>query len=625
MSSATWRERLTALADALRAHPRVEVRAFNLFAPSGAALDGLPADAAAFFAETDGLQLAWSDRLDADFDPMAEAFDDGPAPWDAAWEASWQGVLWIPPAARLRAGTPLDPGLPGTLWTGAAVQLPDGQVVPFGQWLERLLAQWGAVAQRTTRGEAAAPFAADVDQVRAFYLNLSVREVRRVATEDALWTWADRGLDSAQVLGRWSEGSAAPTEVVEVEIEADQLPAALRPSVGDPAVVAQLLAPWGSPTACVSAVELGGRPTWFVAFPVAPESVVDDETSEAADATEDTDDTDLAPVVALATEPPPVDVDGERDGLQYRAVVRVPGPGWSPRVAPTPVALRPRWTRRVHPGGRTYGLTASPDSEELASIAESGELRLWRASSGDEVPLEVQRELESYSEVGFGADGRLAVWDGNLVVRWEPDGSAAGFVHQPMAGVEGFDVDREEFAIWSNRPVFLDIRGDHHGTMDAVDDDPVSRSSLSPTGQALLVGTEGGQIAYFDLDPLERRWAVHTDLGEIRAVACLAGQARMAVGGREAVALYDADGGEQRRIPAHEGDVVALAWVGGGQFLVSAGTDRAVRVWCARSGALIAERFLPSAPVALVSPPSGAWLAVASANRLSLFDVALGG
>jgi len=43
VSSASWRERLTTLADALRAHPRVEVRAFNLFAPSGAALDALPA------------------------------------------------------------------------------------------------------------------------------------------------------------------------------------------------------------------------------------------------------------------------------------------------------------------------------------------------------------------------------------------------------------------------------------------------------------------------------------------------------------------------------------------------------------------------------------------------------
>ncbi|MBA2320656.1 MAG: hypothetical protein H0V89_05810, partial [Deltaproteobacteria bacterium] len=337
------------------------------------------------------------------------------------------------------------------------------------------------------------------------------------------------------------------------------------------------------------------------------------------DATEEaTGDTEIVmmPAPSAASEE---DAAPDRPGFQFAVAVRHPGVHGRPRVYPSPIALRPGRTWRPFPNGVIHQLAMSPDGELVAAIAESGELRLWSLADGSEVPLETQREPESFSEVGFGRDGRIAVWDGNLVTRWEPDGSAAGFVHQPMAGLEGFEASERQFCLWTDRPVFLDLRGDHHGTIDAIDDDPVSRSGLSPDGGTLAIGSEGGRICAYRLADFSRVWLTQTDLGEIRALAVSPKGRSTAAGGREAVVVLDAEGHEIRRLPAHDGSVSGLVWIGGDRFLVSAGQDRILRVWCGRSGALLIEEVFP-APIRSVVT-SSRWLAVATADRIVLLGI----
>lgn len=626
MQPGPWRERIAALVGALQASPRVEIRALHLFPPAASARVDLPPGLAGLYAETDGVQLAWVDRQSPAYDPTAEAWLDAPAPWDAD-PSGWTGAIWILPADAVTSV--VDPLAGGIRVDGDELVLPDGTRGPADAVLVHLLNTLGCLGRRDGPLLRAPLAIGDLlvdepDVERGTSLAVSVVDVRRTSPEDAAWAWADRGLDTDQVSARWARpDGSAPAEVVEVELEAASLPPALLPHACSEALVRQLLGPWGNPAGFVAAVDLTERPRWIVAFAADPSS--DDELEP-----DTTADTEVRPIDApferhspLAGSP--VDEDPTHDGLQLAIAVRFPTGApdeGGDRVFPSPVALARRWSAPAFPGGRIYALAAAPDSKRLAAIAESGELRLWRAE-GAPIPVEVQAEPESFSECGFGRDGRLAVWDGNLVARWDADGRAAGFVHQRMAGIEGFECDDNEFALWANRPVFLDLRGDVHGTIDALDDDLVSRSALSASGRHLVVGTEGGQVAWYGLEPLVQRWRMSTDLGEIRAIALMPRGWRVAVGGREAVALFDADGGELRRMPAHDGEVVALAWVAEGRYLASIGTDRALRLWDGRCGALVHERFLPQVPTALAAAPNGKWLAIALPNRLDVLDVQL--
>jgi hypothetical protein len=630
----SWKDRLVALAGDLRDQPRVEVRAFHLFPPSEDAerLAHLPPGLAALYGETNGVQLAWADRQDPAFDPAAERWEDAPAPWDAARETSgWTGAIWLPPL-ELRTRW-LELSGDRIELDGFVAILADGRRVTPEEALEHLMRWWGSLRHR---GERLAHGCERVAFERVLpssppptiALAVSVIEVRRSAAEDAVWSWVDRGLDADQITAAWAapgataEEIAAPEEIVEVELEIAELLPSLRPAACTRGFVGQLLGPWGRPKRFTAAVDFSERPRWTIAFPAVTEGfdASDDTTAEVTDDTEMKPNLD-APVAVLPT--------GDRaethsGGLQYAVSIRHPGVEWFPRVLPPPVALAPWWSNRVFRGGKVHGLAAAPDGSRVAAISESGELRLWRAEDGGDVALEKQREAESFSDVGFAPDGRVAIWDGNLVTSWYADGKAAGFIHQPMSGVEGFDADGyREFALFATRPVLIDTRGDHHGTIDSVDDDPVARAAVSTNGLEMALGTEGGKVALMDLAPLGRRWVVSTDLGEIRSLAVAPGLL-VAVGGREAIAILDANGEELRRMPAHDGEVVSVAWAAGGEFLVSAGLDRYLRVWSARSGALVIERALPQPPAGIAVPPEGMWVAVALPNRVAVFGLSTG-
>jgi hypothetical protein len=619
----TWRASLLAMVEELKRHHRVEIRVFHLFPPA-ASLEGVPEGLRALYAETDGVQLAWVDRADPEFDPAEPRWEDAPAPWDlpgSAPAARWAGVIWLPPAASLAEGR-LDSWGAGILLEGDTATLGDGTAAPAADVVRHLMAWWGSVRHRV--GPIAASTAhVPLDRVFAeapenpvdVSLVVHVAEVRRVDAEDAMWAWVDRGLDPRQIAAIWAdEGGASPTEVVELELEIDELPPSLFPAACAPALVGQLLGPWGYPERFTAAVDLSERPRWVVAFGAPALSALDDATAE------DTEDTEitLAPVPMSRPSAFP-DSAPDRPGFQFSVSVRHPGVALWPRVFPSPISLVKGRSWRPYPLSVIHELAASPDGALVAAIAESGDLRLWAVDDGSEVPLESQREPESFSELGFGRDGRLAVWDGNLVTRWEPDGSAAGFVHQPMASLEGFEASDRQFALWTERPVFLDLRGDHHGTIDCIDEDPVSRSALSPQGAHMAVGTEGGKICLYRLDDASRLWLVPTDLGEIRALAVAPWGTAIAAGGREAVVVFDKDGHELRRLPAHEGTVSALVWLVAGRFLASAGEDRMLRVWCARSGALLLEQTFPARIKSLVA--SAGWMAVATADRVELLTV----
>ncbi len=619
----TWRDALLGLVEALKRHPRVEIRVFHLFPPA-TSLDGVPSSLVGLYAETDGVQLAWVDSANPEFDPAEPQWEEAPAPWDLPGSpaaARWDGVIWLPPAAALREGH-LDTWGGGVRLDGDVGELGDGTRALAGEIVRHLMRWFGSVRHRAGPVEPDAPPAGLdrlfdlVGPIRDVALQVKVLDVRRVVTEDAMWAWMDRGLEPEHVGAVWANRSgAAPSEVVEVELEIDDFPASLFPSACAPELVAQLLGPWGYPERFAATVDLSERPCWVVAFGSHPSVGSDDATAEA------TSDTELHLVPVIESQAGPVEA-WERPGFQFAVSLRHPGRRVWPRVSPSPLELIPGRNWRPYPAGLIHELAASPDGEQLAAIAESGELRLWAVSDGHEVALASQREPESFSELGFGPDGRLAVWDGNLVTRWDPDGAAAGFVHQPMAGLEGFEASDRQFALWTERPVFVDLRGDHHGTIDTIDDDPVSRSALSPEGDHLAVGTEGGKIAAYRLDDFERLWVVATDLGEIHALAVALGGAPIAAGGREAVVVLDVEGHELRRLPAHEGEVSALKWLAGGRFLASAGHDRILRVWCARSGALLIEQDFP-APIKDMVAANG-WLAVATADRVELLTMRIG-
>jgi WD40 repeat protein len=78
---------------------------------------------------------------------------------------------------------------------------------------------------------------------------------------------------------------------------------------------------------------------------------------------------------------------------------------------------------------------------------------------------------------------------------------------------------------------------------------------------------------------------------------------------------------EPRRLDAHRGSVIAVAWQKAGQLWASSGEDGAVCLWDART--LTAQRLLQDAQWSerLAFQDAGQWLAIGSGRTLRLFDM----
>ncbi len=78
--------------------------------------------------------------------------------------------------------------------------------------------------------------------------------------------------------------------------------------------------------------------------------------------------------------------------------------------------------------------------------------------------------------------------------------------------------------------------------------------------------------------------------------------------------------GAMRRLPAHSGAVLAVAWQRAGNLFASSGEDGAVLLWDARTLTARQIHRAPQWSERLAFSPDGRWLGVGTARTLTLFD-----
>jgi hypothetical protein len=112
---------------------------------------------------------------------------------------------------------------------------------------------------------------------------------------------------------------------------------------------------------------------------------------------------------------------------------------------------------------------------------------------------------------------------------------------------------------------------------------------VSPDGQKIAVGTDGGEIALFDI-ARDSRLRTITHGGPVYSVAFSSDSKLIASsGGPSRAQVWDWESGERRRVPfTHQkGDVLSVSFSEDGERIVSGSKDKTVQVWPARKAGLI--------------------------------------
>jgi WD40 repeat protein len=102
------------------------------------------------------------------------------------------------------------------------------------------------------------------------------------------------------------------------------------------------------------------------------------------------------------------------------------------------------------------------------------------------------------------------------------------------------------------------------------------------TADSLLSASADGTVRQWDLKTGKSKGALPAPVGAIGALA-FAGK-RVAVAGREGLALRQPHAGNFAKLPGHDGPVLCCALAPDGRLLASGGADGAVRVYRAEDG-----------------------------------------
>jgi len=231
-------------------------------------------------------------------------------------------------------------------------------------------------------------------------------------------------------------------------------------------------------------------------------------------------------------------------------------------------------TRRDESGIEAVAL--SPDGTRVLSGGRDCVLRLWDASTGEQIGRFQEQTETNINCVAFSPDGRYAA-----------------------SGSHGLQA-KSTLMLWDAAMRAL-VRSFRHSPEERPPG--VSAIVFSPDGSRIVSAGVDGMIRLWDVETgeLVRTLEGHTDWVEAVAFSSDGAQI-LSASWDTALKLWDADSSKLiRTFVGHTDRVESVAFSPDGQKVLSGGDDTSIRVWAARSGKLLATFF---------GLPSGDWLTV---------------
>jgi WD40 repeat protein/uncharacterized caspase-like protein len=262
--------------------------------------------------------------------------------------------------------------------------------------------------------------------------------------------------------------------------------------------------------------------------------------------------------------------------------------------------------------GWVLGLAFSPDSRQLATASINGEVKIWDVSSG--------REVQSQS---YGGDQLHAIMFSDDA-KWLAAAGTGQVIHLlDLSNEQTRNLPRNESEITSL--VFLPgssliasagtdktiriwdaARGTLVKALQPLGEQ-INALAVSPRGDMLAAGTDGGTVELIKLDNAERQ-TLPGHSHEIFNVAFSRDGSVLAAGGQDQnIRLWDpATGREVQTLTGASGAVNGLAFSNNSHFLVSANEDAGMTVWNAETGTAAATVVsMPGHDDWLVATPDG--------------------
>jgi WD40 repeat protein len=161
------------------------------------------------------------------------------------------------------------------------------------------------------------------------------------------------------------------------------------------------------------------------------------------------------------------------------------------------------------------------------------------------------------------------------------------------------------------------LRWKHHGHADRV-----NSVAVSPDGSTVATGSRDEVVQLRDVRTGASRGVLRGGTGAVTSIAFSPDGRTLAAGSMSGVLLWNSGNGQLVRRVKMGLPVTAIAFSPDNSLLASAGYDRIVRLWNARSGQLL--RSFPRVQLAITSlgfSPDSRTLAMGSVGNASLWDV----
>jgi len=289
-----------------------------------------------------------------------------------------------------------------------------------------------------------------------------------------------------------------------------------------------------------------------------------------------------------------------------------------------PPGLPPHITRvlgesRMRHADRVNALSYSSDGHTVASASRDGTAKVWDLSNGREIST-YRGHLEQTDDPTKGGSNVLGVTDiafhpkdkvvasscGNQIHLWDPATGKhikillnLGKTDKPIKAI-AYSPDGKLIAVGGDDGILRVIESD---SGKAIYTSPsrnarIEKVAFSPNGKLVALGDSNMQVAVYAPEAKGNQLAMSVqgvDLGEVMGVAFSSDSSSVFTCGRDGKARLTAgptpDGGNApntatrlKEFTGHSGSVTGLTVTTDGQFLITCGDDKTVRVWEVKTG-----------------------------------------